>query len=249
MEDTYITHFDICIIRAKYTRTAGRTITFQNPVIGYQLKGVGKILYKGKTYTLDEGDLLYIADGTQYYSVWSGTPDIEFYSVNFRFKSRSDKYEYRFQILKNYPEKAFHDIFRAFRDDDKMEALGLFYLTLSDIYSKMRTESINSKYIAVEPAIRYIEENFKNPIRVDHLARLCSISSPRFFALFKEATGVSPINYKHNILIQHALDMLINTDMSVEEISFALGFSSPDYFRKIFNKITKKNPKDARKTV
>ena len=60
---------------------------------------------------------------------------------------------------------------------------------------------------------------------------------------------MSPIVYKHNILIQHALDMLIHTDLSIEEISVKLGFSSANYFRKIFCKIVHKSRAKSAKTI
>lgn len=48
-------------------------------------------------------------------------------------------------------------------------------------------------------------------------------------------------------MIQHAIELLIHTEMSIEEISRTIGFSSSNYFRKIFYKLTKKTPKELRK--
>ena len=48
-------------------------------------------------------------------------------------------------------------------------------------------------------------------------------------------------------MIQHAIELLANTDMTVEEISRRVGFSSSNYFRKIFIKLTDKTPKELRK--
>ena len=130
-------------------------------------------------------------------------------------------------------------------NSDSLLAIGTFYELLSDIYKKMKVSEKN-EYKDISPAVEYIEKNYTKPIRIEYLAGLCNISSPALFKKFKEYTGVSPISYKHNVLIQHALDLLSTTELSVEEISERLGFSSPNYFRTVFIKIAKKSPKHFR---
>jgi len=48
-------------------------------------------------------------------------------------------------------------------------------------------------------------------------------------------------------MIQNALHLLSSTDMTIEEISEECGFSSSNYFRKVFKNITKASPKELRK--
>ncbi|MBQ6908170.1 MAG: helix-turn-helix transcriptional regulator [Clostridia bacterium] len=79
------------------------------------------------------------------------------------------------------------------------------------------------------------------------MAELCHISESGFFKLFKAVTGVTPITYKHNIMIQHAIDMISNTSLSIEEISGLVGFPSSNYFRKVFADMTGTTPKKLRK--
>lgn len=55
------------------------------------------------------------------------------------------------------------------------------------------------------------------------------------------------IEYKHNIMIQHAIDLLSNTNLSIEEISSSVGFPTSNYFRKVFYKFTQKTPKELNK--
>ena len=96
--------------------------------------------------------------------------------------------------------------------------------------------------------MEYIEKNYQAPFSVRQLSELCHISESGFFKLFKEATGVTPIAYKHNIMIQHAISLISNTSMSIEEISTAVGFPSSNYFRKVFARFTDKTPKELRRT-
>ena len=110
----------------------------------------------------------------------------------------------------------------------------------------MKIEPVSSVKTTVQPAVDYIESNYNMPITIEKLAQLCHSCTSGLFKLFKSATGVTPIAYKHNIMIQNALDLLTHTDLTVEEISARVGFSSPNYFRRVFYDITGKTPKQVR---
>ena len=225
--------------------SAGPKVYFYNPCIGYVKKGYAKFLYKGQTLYAYEGDLIYIAYGTKYHSVWFGSPDIEWYSINFSFKSQYDFYEYQFQILKNYPSELFDKMNEAY-ESSYLLSVSYFYLLLDDIYQKLKATSKAVSYMTIEPAVEHIENNYNQSISISTLAKLCHCSESCFFKLFRKSTGVTPIAYKHNIMIQHALDQLSHTTLSIEEISTCVGFSSSNYFRKVFIKLTGKTPKELR---
>lgn len=245
-KELFITEFNFWKLNFKNTYTMGKIQNFSRTVIGYIKKGYAKFLYKGKTIYASEGDLVYIALGTQYYSVWYGSPDIEWYSVAFLFSSQYYNYEYRFQILKNYKTNLFDKMYENMETESFL-TVSYFYRLLCDIYKKLEPEKLSSQYQSVIPAIEYIENNYRKNISIKKLSEICNYSEASIYKLFRLATGVTPITYKHNIMVQHSLDMLKNTDLSIEEISEKTGFSSSNYFRKIFFKITGKTPKELRK--
>ena len=166
--------------------------------------------------------------------------------VHFDFNSKYAFYDYRFQVLNNYPGEIFEKI-RETYENYPMISVSYFYKLLDDIYTKLENFTVTSFYKTIEPAIEYIENKYNNHISIEYLAKLCKCSESGFFKLFKKATGVTPIAYKHNIMIQNAIDLLSNTSMSIEEISNQVGFSSANYFRKIFYQLTDKSPKEFRK--
>ncbi len=220
---------------------------FEKLCLGYVVKGSAEFLYQGRSFTAREGDLLYIAKGTNYYSVWNGKPAIEFYSIVFDFQDPYAKKEYKFQIIPAEDLKEiFLQIHKKLRSDSFFEALSLFYQLLHSIYPRLSASTAYRSKKPVLPAISYLEDHYKEKLDVAHLAALCGFSQSRFFSLFKEAVGSTPIGYKHNLLIREALELLAETSLPIEEIAFNLGFSSPAYFRRIFCKVTGQNPKSIR---
>lgn len=239
----YIKHATIHKYSFLVRRALNTPINFKIPCIGYLLKGEGEFLYKGKKYYAKEGDLIYISAGTRYYSFWRGYPEIEFYSIDFAFNVNSAYGEYRFQIVKNFKKDFFDKMYQA---ENSLQLTSALYSILCDLYPKMKKEQI-FKNSSITPALDYIEKHFLENISIKTLADLCNLSQSHFFTLFKKQTALSPIQYKHNLLVENAIDMLTLTDKTIEEISEELNFSSSNYFRKIFTSITGHTPKEYRK--
>ena len=241
-----IVKFDVVSNKYSIIHSAGPDIYFNHPVVGYIIKGYAKFLYKGKTFYAYPGDVIYISTGTRYQSIWYGYPDIEWYSVVFEYGSKYTYYDYRFQIIKNYKTDVFEKMYNCY-ENNPMISVSLFYAFLDDIYSFLKC-SVNTKSNQIiQSAIEYIENNYNEQITISQLASLCNMSESGFFKLFKKTTGVTPVAYKHNIMIQHAVDLVSNTSKSIEEISSFVGFASSNYFRKCFYEITDKNPSELRK--
>lgn len=244
--DTLISAYKYTFFKFDQTHTSGSTVLFKNPCIGYIIKGKAQFLYNGKTYYAAEGDVIYIAKGTKYYSVWTGEPEIEFHSIDLSFVKPYSFYEYRFQIVNNYPSVLFDKMRETYTTDIYLSVSNLYRL-LSDLYKRMIAEESDfCSKTRIQPAIDYIENNYDAPISIETLSKLCHLCSSGLFKQFKSATGVTPIAYKHNIMIQNALDLLAHSDLTIEEISEKVGFSSSNYFRKVFFDITGKTPKEVR---
>ena len=228
------------------TYTTGSLQSYQRPCIGYITRGMGKFFYNGNTYFAHEGDLIYIAKDTKYYSVWYGDPDIKFYSISFEFEHPYAFYGYRFQIVHGIPSESLEKIYE-YLEGDPLRAASYMYTLLADLYPKMSSEDSPPLNESIEQAITYIESNYTSKLEISDLCKKCHLSRSSLFELFKRRTGVSPITYKHTVMIQHALDMLSHTDMTVDEISQNVGFSSSNYFRTVFTKMTGKTPKEMRR--
>ena len=242
----YISLFEMRELRFDTTYTTGSLQSYARPCIGYLKRGMGKFFYNGNTYFAHEGDLIYIAKDTKYYSIWYGEPEIDFYSISFDFTHPYAFYDYRFQILRGYKVERLDAIYEN-AEKQPLTALSHLYALLSDLYTRMQTEQVSVQNGAIEQAVIHIENHYTEPLEIDELCKKCHLSRSSLFDQFKKRTGVSPITYKHNVMLQHALDMLSHTDLTVDEISQRVGFSSSNYFRTVFAKMTGKTPKEVRR--
>ncbi|MCM8531164.1 MAG: AraC family transcriptional regulator [Lentisphaeraceae bacterium] len=106
---------------------------------------------------------------------------------------------------------------------------------------------INSDFF--EKVNQYIDKNLDRVVTVKELSELCEFSENHFRNLFKKLTDMSPLHFINTKKLNTAREMLINESMSITDISFALGFSSCQYFSTFFKKQTSMSPLDYRKSA
>ena len=84
---------------------------------------------------------------------------------------------------------------------------------------------------------KVIEQNFSNPeLSVDYLAAELGISRSGLFSKTKALTDVTPNEMIQVIRLKHAASMLVSEGYRVNEVCYMVGFSSPSYFAKCFQK-------------
>lgn len=84
------------------------------------------------------------------------------------------------------------------------------------------------------PVFRYLIEHFGEPLSLSDLASLAGFSRTHFCAVFRRATGLTPIQYLQQLRLQHAKELLINTDTSIARIAATVGMGDPCYFTRVF---------------
>lgn len=101
------------------------------------------------------------------------------------------------------------------------------------------TENILKNYrSAVYASIEYLEKNYKESLSLDELAASVNYSKSHFCYLFKAVTGKTYIEYLHSLRIAHAKKLLRETEKTVTDISFEVGYHTITHFNKHFKLIT-----------
>ena len=82
-----------------------------------------------------------------------------------------------------------------------------------------------------------LKENLMNPdLNLDFFSKEMGISRVHLTRKLKAITNDSPGSYIRNYRLKHAAWLLVNKDMTIAEIAYAVGFSSQAYFSYIFKK-------------
>ena len=103
--------------------------------------------------------------------------------------------------------------------------------------------------LRLKPVIAYIAERFSDKLRIETLADKIMVSADYFTKMFKDSIGKTPVDYINGIRVNKAMQLLIDTNLSMTEISESVGFCNANYFHKIFKQYMGISPLAYRKIV
>ncbi|MBV7507968.1 AraC family transcriptional regulator [Bacillus sp. sid0103] len=89
----------------------------------------------------------------------------------------------------------------------------------------------------VRKALMYINLNFKEPINVQSIADEIGFNRSYLARKFKEELNISVIEYIHQKRIEEAIFLIEQSRLSITDIGIQVGFSSYNYFCKVFKGI------------
>ena len=93
--------------------------------------------------------------------------------------------------------------------------------------------------------IQEIENNIQNSnFKIEDLADTQHISRTVFYRKIKSLTGISPIDLIQEIRIRKATEYLEKGELRISEIAYRCGFSSPQYFSRVFKEKTGHSPSE-----
>jgi len=93
----------------------------------------------------------------------------------------------------------------------------------------------------------YIKDNYERDLTLSDLAQLVHVSPYHLAHVFKTELGMAPIQYLIQCRIEEAKRLLVQTKLSINEISVMVGYPNPNYFNQIFKKMTGTSPGKYRK--
>jgi AraC-like DNA-binding protein len=96
-------------------------------------------------------------------------------------------------------------------------------------------------YKRIVQAKLFIDNHFSNDIDLNNIADEAYFSKFHFIRLFKKIYGKTPHQYLIQVRIENA-KLLLQTESSVTETCFAVGFDSVSSFTGLFKRLTKFSP-------
>lgn len=92
----------------------------------------------------------------------------------------------------------------------------------------------------------YIQDNFHNKISLTEISELVNMSPVSFNRFIKNRTGKTFVIYVNNTRISKATRLLLESDLSIGEISFKCGFNNIANFNRIFKRAKNCTPSEYR---
>ena len=232
----------------------------------YLAKGKGKLIVGQQTIELEEGDLFYLPRSFPYQAYIKGDeyaelivygtlvfPEAQAVTYNPPYWAKAKKGEKPYQTVplafgpQKLPRELAQQLLVIPRDTaTDTHALSLFFSWLDRALPHMQAEPKHTGVRLAEQALAYMQ---KNPgCKIPEVAHHCGISEPTLYSHIHRVTGRTPNQLRQEILVKQAIELLTTTDMSVNDISDALMFSSPNYFRKMLKDYTGQSPSSLRKS-
>ena len=97
--------------------------------------------------------------------------------------------------------------------------------------------------------VHYMEEHFSDPeISMTAIADSFDLSTTRFSLSFKERMGMSPLDYLTLLRIEKAKELLVSTNLTIQDISSQVGYYDSGSFIRRFKQVAGETPLQYRRS-
>lgn len=113
---------------------------------------------------------------------------------------------------------------------------------ITQLAGEIKGKGTSEKNPEIRAAIEYMIENYFKEITLADVADAAGISPNYLSKLFKEYRNQTVMDFLERIRIEKALKLLKESNNSIKEIALQIGYRDPNYFSKVFKKVTNLSP-------
>ena len=125
--------------------------------------------------------------------------------------------------------------------------MGIFVAILSRLCEVWKIpEEENSPRLDIFKLTEFLQQNFQRDLTEKDLCRLTAMSRATLQRHFRAALGMPPMVYLRNLRLEHAAELLLNTELSLKEIADLSGFRQMPPFFRAFKKCYRVTPLEYR---
>ena len=143
----------------------------------------------------------------------------------------------------NLPELDVRSVMdKLLKSQDYGEMAEVFIAENNVLYDEVlsRTGEGSQKEFVV--ALDYIEKHYMEPIGLKTISDVVKMNAYYFSSYFKKNTGVNFKDYLRTVRMNHAMEMIVSSDMSISEIAKAVGIMDTRTFSELFQKTFGEKP-------
>jgi AraC-like DNA-binding protein len=233
-----------------------KRITYPLQLVMHIISGVMHCEHMGRIFDAVSGDVV-LMDCTQphYYGAEDG---LQFQFVHYSGSNSRDITRYLLglygPLIKSPANARIGDYISSLIEYYDGGGVGTLFNTSKQVYDLLhiiyecgRGESGGDDEIM--RAIRYINDHFNERISLDELAEHVHLSKYYFAHRFKEIAGAPPVEYIIQARINHAKSLLVQTNKSIDDIAYEVGYSSSNSFSNVFTNKVGQSPRSFRKMM
>ncbi len=128
-----------------------------------------------------------------------------------------------------------------------IEMIGWTYIILSNLLSVLEMIPMEGNLELPSKIIAYINENFKEELGINHIAKVFGYHPSYISHLFCDRLNIPFKTYLGNIRSEYAASQIRTTDKSLTEIAYDSGYNSLNTFCRCFKKYFSQTPSQYKK--
>jgi len=132
----------------------------------------------------------------------------------------------------------------ALEDSGSLRSGALVWL--DSLIDGLRDERELSRSHVMQRALFYIGQNYKEELSMEQSAEYVNLSPHYFSKLFKQHAGENFIDYVTRLRINEAKRLIAEERLSLKEICYEVGYKDPNYFSRVFKKVSGITPSEYR---
>lgn len=191
-------------------------------------------------FIANSGDIVYVPTGSEYTVQIYDAQDENSYTIGINFLLFNESGE---QITLSESIKVFHmshnkSVSMLFQQTIAYNAIQPFAMKkilLLEIICTLATYAVQKNIPQrITDALQYLSEHIEENPSISNLANLCNVSEVYFRKDFKRCMGMTPVEYRNLLRLDKARSFLEYGEISVQEISDMMGYSTVSHFIKEF---------------
>ena len=222
----------------------------RNHGILFLKKGKMDYITQDRVISIKPFDVIYLPKNSRYeVRMYTEQETVETLLVNFDVSGSFSIND--FFVVDDRAEKIFSVLKMmdlAFQQGENQMLLvkSYIYLCCYMLIDEFASNYDNSDYRLVKNAKKLLA--YPNNYSVSEVAQKLFISSSSLLNKFKEYEKISPCQFRLQKKVDEAKQLLVSTDMSINEIAYKIGFYDTAYFYKVFKKYVGITPKKYRES-
>ena len=239
-------------IFAKHGREINRPSGRKDWLLFYIVKE-SECFYLDNMVTGKPGSFILFAPNEPQHHIYTGNKTAEFYYIHFNCEKLPNRLSLSTSILYDLPfNREICDVFEEIISEtlqkqplyEKLCIYKLLYLlTMLERGILRANHPAKESFERIARAVQHMNLHYDSNLTLQAYANMCTMSKYHFLRVFQEIVGNTPIEYRNNIRLQHAADLLLEEQLSIEEISDIVGYSSASYFSSAFKRKYGLSPK------